>query len=96
MHQFGNGKNVSAWYDKWNDCGPLCTMINKRTIYNARLSDNITVAELVKDGQWQWPQEWYTKFPVLQSIQVPNLRDDVNDKVVWKDLQGTCKGFSIQ
>nr|GEV38134.1 reverse transcriptase domain, reverse transcriptase zinc-binding domain protein [Tanacetum cinerariifolium] len=42
MHQIGNGKNVSVWYDKWDVEGPLCSLINKRGIYNARLSDNNT------------------------------------------------------
>nr|GEY58160.1 RNA-directed DNA polymerase, eukaryota, reverse transcriptase zinc-binding domain protein [Tanacetum cinerariifolium] len=50
MHQIGNGKNVSVWYDKWDVEGPLCSMINKRAIYNARLSDNNTVADMVRDG----------------------------------------------
>nr|GEX09943.1 hypothetical protein [Tanacetum cinerariifolium] len=30
--------------------GPLCSMINKRAIYNAMLFDNNTVADMVRDG----------------------------------------------
>nr|GEW67918.1 zinc finger, CCHC-type [Tanacetum cinerariifolium] len=64
----GNGKNVSFWYDKWDVEGPLCLMINKRAIYNARLFDNNTVADMVRDG------------PRLCSIQCPVLQKDKCDK----------------
>ncbi|GKB27728.1 hypothetical protein Tco_0867129 [Tanacetum coccineum] len=96
MHQIGNGKNVSVWYDKWDVEGPLCSMINKRAIYNARLSDNNTVADMIRDGVWQWPQEWISLFPMLCSIQCHVLQNDKCDKGVWKTLNGLSKDFSVQ
>ncbi|GKC27774.1 RNA-directed DNA polymerase, eukaryota, reverse transcriptase zinc-binding domain protein [Tanacetum coccineum] len=96
MHQIGNGKNVSVWYDKWDVEGPLCSMINKRAIYNARLSDNNTVADMIRDGVWQWPQEWISLFPRLCSIQCHVLQNDKCDKGVWKTLNGLSKDFSVQ
>ncbi|GKA36584.1 hypothetical protein Tco_0723149 [Tanacetum coccineum] len=96
MHQIGNGKNVSVWYDKWDVEGPLCSMINKRAIYNARLSDNNTVADMIRDGVWQWPQKWISLFPRLCSIQCPVLQNDKCDKGVWKTLNGLSKDFSVQ
>lgn len=46
MFQIGDGKIASAWYDKWCVQGPLCEMILKRDVYDARLKDDCVMGEL--------------------------------------------------
>nr|GEX26444.1 hypothetical protein [Tanacetum cinerariifolium] len=47
----GNGKRISAWYDKWNEMGPLCHIINSRDLYNARYDKKAIVADMIHNNQ---------------------------------------------
>ncbi|GKB02678.1 probable L-cysteine desulfhydrase, chloroplastic [Tanacetum coccineum] len=76
------GRTTSVWYDKWSLSGPLSNFINKRDIYDARLKDNSCVADMIKDGSWIWPNDWYDKFPILKSIIVPIINHN-QDQIVW-------------
>ncbi|GKE73265.1 hypothetical protein Tco_1535306 [Tanacetum coccineum] len=66
--KLGNGKTVYAWHDKWCSVGPLSDFISTREIYDARLSNNCAVADIVQDGSWVWPNEWLDKFPRLRQV----------------------------
>ena len=35
------------WYDKCNDVGPLCQIVSRKDIYEARLPNNANVADLI-------------------------------------------------
>nr|GFA58273.1 hypothetical protein [Tanacetum cinerariifolium] len=99
IHQIGNGKNVSVWYDKWDVEGPLCSMINKRAIYNARLFDNNTVADMndkCDKGVWKTLNELSKDFSVQQvwkdtrAVNNPTVnwsKCDYSNKI-WKGLKG--------
>ncbi|GJY07715.1 hypothetical protein Tco_0374769 [Tanacetum coccineum] len=63
-------------YDKWSNMGHLFKSITHRDLYDARLRDNMTLKEMVSNGQLMWPQEWYVKFPWIKNIVCPVLATD--------------------
>ena len=83
FYKLGDGKSVSAWFDKWCSEGPLCEFISIREIYNARLSIECTVEELVVDNNWGWPMDWNVKFSRLNNVHVPILNNRCKDKTMW-------------
>ena len=88
FYKLGNGRNVSAWFDRWNSEGPLSEFISNREIYNARLRLDCTVEDLVVDNNWCWPMDWRNKFPRLKDIQVPMLNSSCEDKAMWVTNSG--------
>ena len=88
FYKLGNGKNVSAWFEKWNSEGPLCDFITTRDIYNARLRLDCTVEDLIVNNNWVWPMEWSVQFPRLNNIQVPILNNGCMDKALWETNSG--------
>ncbi|GJW89182.1 RNA-directed DNA polymerase, eukaryota, reverse transcriptase zinc-binding domain protein [Tanacetum coccineum] len=82
FHNIGNGKSTSVWYDKWHQLGPLSNIITRREIYDARFKDNDCVFDMIENGRWRWPSEWWEKFPVLKSINVP-CQSEKSDQSVW-------------
>nr|GEX03803.1 RNA-directed DNA polymerase, eukaryota, reverse transcriptase zinc-binding domain protein [Tanacetum cinerariifolium] len=94
LYEIGNGKSVSIWHDKWNNCGPLSQFITKRDIYDARLTKVKYVAEMIDNGVWKWPVKWMAKYLILNSINVPILDKDCEDKVVWINNVGQKSKFS--
>ncbi|PWA77302.1 reverse transcriptase domain, Reverse transcriptase zinc-binding domain protein [Artemisia annua] len=47
------------------------------------------------DDGWPWPWDSYNRFPILNQIMVPNLVLDRDDSLVWKDLHGNARDFSV-
>ncbi|GKG63952.1 hypothetical protein Tco_0647319, partial [Tanacetum coccineum] len=47
--------------DLWNGNEALSSVISKRDIYDVRFSNNAVVADMIKDGEWIWPKEWWIK-----------------------------------
>ena len=39
----------------------------------------IKVSEMIKEGAWKWPFEWYAEYPILKHVQVPNLQASEQD-----------------
>ncbi|GJS24724.1 hypothetical protein Tco_0453356 [Tanacetum coccineum] len=66
FHEIGNGRNV--WYDKWNEKGPLDQYISKEERYVERFAANLCVHDMIDKNRWNWPVNWYTKYPVLNEI----------------------------
>ncbi|GJY24271.1 RNA-directed DNA polymerase, eukaryota, reverse transcriptase zinc-binding domain protein [Tanacetum coccineum] len=93
--KLGNGKSVNIWYDKWCSISPLSDFIDTRDIYDARLSNNCTVSDLINEGRWKWPAVWRTDFVDLSELQVPILSDDIEDTAVWISQNGNEKKFKI-
>nr|GEU82731.1 hypothetical protein [Tanacetum cinerariifolium] len=65
----------------------------QRARNKARMKDNDSVADLIHDGRWIWPDEWLRLYPVLNQITIPilSLRKD-ND--VWIEDQNKEVDFS--
>ncbi|GJV04520.1 ribonuclease H-like domain-containing protein [Tanacetum coccineum] len=51
----GNSQKISVFYDKWCSNGPLCEFISKRAIYDARIKDDVVIADMMIDNNSQWP-----------------------------------------
>ncbi|GJX34007.1 hypothetical protein Tco_0245564 [Tanacetum coccineum] len=42
-YKIGSGLKTSMWFDKWCPNGPMCDVILKRTLYEARIKDSVMV-----------------------------------------------------
>nr|GEU73338.1 hypothetical protein [Tanacetum cinerariifolium] len=92
--KIGNGNKINVWHDRWCIVSPLSEFIDTRDIYDARLSNTSTIKEIVHEGRWKWPEEWNTYFVELGQLQVPILRDGIED-TVWMSRNGHEKIFKI-
>ncbi|XP_071729197.1 uncharacterized protein [Rutidosis leptorrhynchoides] len=91
----GNGRNVSAWFNRWSELGCLADMISKRDLYDSRLSLNLKVADLIFNGQWIWTEEILDRYPALSSLNVPALSDN-DDVAVWATSDNKHVHFSTK
>ncbi|GJV25662.1 reverse transcriptase domain-containing protein [Tanacetum coccineum] len=94
-HKAGNGSSISVWHDRWCDISPLSNFISNRDIYREGFTQATKLAEVVSNGHFKWPIEWYTKYPLLNSIAAPILILGARDKLEWKDFDGLMKPFSV-
>ncbi|GJW32974.1 RNA-directed DNA polymerase, eukaryota, reverse transcriptase zinc-binding domain protein [Tanacetum coccineum] len=83
-------------FDKWCDEGPFCEIIPFRNKYEARLSEESSVADMIVNRDWGWPNESKNQFSCRIGIKVPSLNERIDDCTVWKDSIGTIGGFSIR
>lgn len=95
-YMIGNGQRTSMWYDNWSSVGPLINSIDHRNIYDARLDRNSTVAGMIDNGMWKWPEGWYDEFPFLRDVIVPAINNDSANYVMWIDNAGARKKFSMK
>ncbi|GJX19091.1 hypothetical protein Tco_0221768 [Tanacetum coccineum] len=58
-------------------------LIRKDDLYDARLADDAKDAYLIHNGIWIWHDEWIEYCSELHQIPIPNLDDNVKDKVCW-------------
>ncbi|GKE67334.1 RNA-directed DNA polymerase, eukaryota, reverse transcriptase zinc-binding domain protein [Tanacetum coccineum] len=86
---------MNVWYDKWCSVSPLSDFIDTRDIYDARLKNNYTVNEEIKEERWVWPADWSIEFVELGQLQVPTLNDRIKDTAVWISGNGCKKEFKI-
>ncbi|GJS39665.1 hypothetical protein Tco_0564708 [Tanacetum coccineum] len=77
------------WHDKWNDEGLISNMISMETVIEAGLDRNMKVADMVKQGVWQWPANWHNDIPVVNTISVPRLNKR-KDKVLGLVVPGVA------
>ncbi|PWA52070.1 RNA-directed DNA polymerase, eukaryota, Reverse transcriptase zinc-binding domain protein [Artemisia annua] len=94
--RIGDGCDTSAWFDNWCFLGPLNRLISKRDIFDAGLSLDCRVADLVTNGEWIWPTCLSDKFPFLTHLPPPLLFHDRKDRVVWKSNGGIIGNFSVK
>ncbi|GJX03941.1 hypothetical protein Tco_0189857 [Tanacetum coccineum] len=60
IYKVGDGSKTSLWFDNWSSIGPLFQYITHRDLYDKRLSENITVRDMIVNERWRWPQECLT------------------------------------
>ena len=94
-HKINNGKSTSVWFDMWCDQSPIRNMITTRDIVRAGFNLSDSVWDMIDHGSWRWPADWNTKFPDLVNIPVPNLIANTDDGLLWRDLNGDLKPFSV-
>ncbi|XP_071728987.1 uncharacterized protein [Rutidosis leptorrhynchoides] len=93
IHMIGDGNDTSAWHDSWNDYGPLASVIDSRDIRRAGFIGNATVSSFLSNNSWSCPQSWYSKYPMLANIAVPDTSK--HDSVRWRGTEGDLINFSV-
>ncbi|GJX75384.1 RNA-directed DNA polymerase, eukaryota, reverse transcriptase zinc-binding domain protein [Tanacetum coccineum] len=53
------------------------------------------VADIIKNGEWDWPIELSQMFDALAIIPPPGLVDGMSDKIFWKSNKGRLLNFSV-
>ncbi|GJU96160.1 reverse transcriptase domain, reverse transcriptase zinc-binding domain protein, partial [Tanacetum coccineum] len=61
----------------------------------SRLDRGLKVSDMIDNSGWMWPNDWYGKFPMITSLNVPTISTGSDDKIVWKDFNGKIKDFSV-
>nr|GEW99994.1 hypothetical protein [Tanacetum cinerariifolium] len=76
------GKAKVAWI---NLCRP-----KDQDLYDTRLKEDLALRDMITNGQWNWPEELYEKFPMVTQIACPTLNDETTDKIVdiWRKVSG--------
>ncbi|GJQ99712.1 RNA-directed DNA polymerase, eukaryota, reverse transcriptase zinc-binding domain protein [Tanacetum coccineum] len=69
---------------------------SKEEIYEAGLSIDITIAELVTFCEGNWPEGWANEYPVLNYLVFPSIQDGIKDETVWVDKNGKERPFSVK
>ncbi|GJZ14021.1 retrovirus-related pol polyprotein from transposon TNT 1-94, partial [Tanacetum coccineum] len=90
----GNGNATSAWFDNWSTLCPLSNVISNRDIYSACYRGDSKVFEIINQGSWTWPNEWFLKYSLLGTTIVPNLSNS-DDRLSWSNLDNSDVGFSV-
>ncbi|GJV77011.1 hypothetical protein Tco_1508595 [Tanacetum coccineum] len=96
LWKIGDGKDINTWYDNRNIHGPLCADITSREIYDAGLSIETTIADLIVVCRDNWPEGWLDEFPVLHQYGFPRILNNRKDTIVWVNKEGNEKLFSIK
>ncbi|GJV47845.1 RNA-directed DNA polymerase, eukaryota, reverse transcriptase zinc-binding domain protein [Tanacetum coccineum] len=79
IHIVGNGRNVSMWKDSWNEMGHLSSFVTNKDIYDARIDENCSVAEMIMNND---DHEDYVKWKKNNGVLV-----DFSIKEAWRDLK---------
>ncbi|GJT54657.1 RNA-directed DNA polymerase, eukaryota, reverse transcriptase zinc-binding domain protein [Tanacetum coccineum] len=95
-HKLGDGMKTLMWYDNWCEIGPLFRIISNRSIYSTRLTSDVIVAEMIKNGDWKWPSDWKNIYPIIKQVKVPKLESEKVDWIVWRNKDGKDCKFSIK
>ncbi|GKB96202.1 putative reverse transcriptase domain-containing protein [Tanacetum coccineum] len=93
-YHLGDGATCSLWFYRWSPCGLLADIISSRDIHRAGFNISSKVQVAVANGAWIWPSDWYSKYPILNSLATPNL-SDVDDRLEWRERVGVVKLFSV-
>ncbi|GKG15836.1 hypothetical protein Tco_0358159, partial [Tanacetum coccineum] len=93
--KLGNGNSTSLWYDNWCSSSPLINYLTPRDISREAFLLTNTVADLVSNGTWSWPNSWLLKAPDLDLITCPALVSLVADLWQWRDRNGNISSFPV-
>ncbi|GKD95503.1 RNA-directed DNA polymerase, eukaryota, reverse transcriptase zinc-binding domain protein [Tanacetum coccineum] len=85
QYEIGDGSKVYLWYDEWHSSGLLINQVTNRDLYDARIPKMISIAEMIKEGVWNWPDDWDSNEFEFIKLRVPHITNAVNDKVMWRD-----------
>ena len=78
------------------EVGHLKKFISNRMLYDARLMEDSSVADMIEDGKWKWPDCWYSQLPILKTVNVPTLQENVMDCVKWRNKDGKVVDFTVK
>ncbi|XP_021979814.1 uncharacterized protein LOC110875930 [Helianthus annuus] len=81
--EIGNGLSTSAWFDLWNNIGPLIQVVSPRLIANAGFALDAKVADIFFESSWGWPNEWRDRVPALNHLDSLSIQPYKDDKLYW-------------
>nr|GEW35333.1 RNA-directed DNA polymerase, eukaryota, reverse transcriptase zinc-binding domain protein [Tanacetum cinerariifolium] len=90
-----DGATASVWFDKWSEGDPLANTVSSRDIFRAGLDFSTKVRDVILHGAWNWPFYLCAKYPNLSMLAVPNIMENTPDRLVWQNVQGIDKPFSV-
>nr|GEW90938.1 hypothetical protein [Tanacetum cinerariifolium] len=64
-------------------------------IASSGLNLHCKVADVIINGEWNWPMNLSNMFDALNVISPPYITEGRNDKVVWKSYNGRFLDFSV-
>ncbi|XP_071714591.1 uncharacterized protein [Rutidosis leptorrhynchoides] len=53
------------------------------------------VCDIVVGNSLNWPQDWYSRFPILATVNTPILSDPM-DQIMWKGNNGENMEYSVK
>ncbi|GJS29317.1 putative RNA-directed DNA polymerase, eukaryota, reverse transcriptase zinc-binding domain protein [Tanacetum coccineum] len=95
LGDINNGRSTSMWFDRWADSFPLHDMLTVRNIVHFGFSLSNTVSDLISNGSRRWPYDWLARFPNVVNILLPNINNELDDVIVWRDVHGVFHRFSV-
>ncbi|GJY75851.1 hypothetical protein Tco_0480967 [Tanacetum coccineum] len=96
QYEIGDGSKVYLWYDEWHSSGLLINQVTNRDLYDARIPKMISIAEMIKEGVSNWPNDWDSNVFEFMKLRIPNITNGVNDKVMWRDDDNKLVPFHIK
>nr|GEV88481.1 copia protein [Tanacetum cinerariifolium] len=72
----------------------LNDMVTVRNIVRFGFSLSDTVSDLISNGSWRWPHDW-SRFLNDVNTPVSDINSDLDDVIVWCDIQGVFQYFSV-
>ncbi|GJX05019.1 hypothetical protein Tco_0190935, partial [Tanacetum coccineum] len=82
--RLGASTKASVWFDRCCSLSPLSQQVLVRDIHRAGFEILSRVKDVIDNGNWSWPNEWYSKYPSLNMI-TDSIRPR-RDKISWNDL----------
>ncbi|PWA72694.1 reverse transcriptase domain, Reverse transcriptase zinc-binding domain protein [Artemisia annua] len=79
----------------WCHLSPIRDMLTARGIVRAGLSLSDSVCDVIDNGTWRWHADWFSRYPDLVNLPVPNLLDDTDDGLLWRDFDGKLRPISV-
>nr|GEX10750.1 hypothetical protein [Tanacetum cinerariifolium] len=91
-YRIGDGATCSLWFDRWCPISPLTSIVSSRDIHRAGLDMSSTVRDVIHNGGWDWPLDLSSKYPILSTIDVPNISSS-RDILEW--YSGVTMPFKV-
>nr|GEX90498.1 hypothetical protein [Tanacetum cinerariifolium] len=91
----GDGATAFVWFDKWSEGDPLVNTDSSWDIFRTGLDFSTKVRDVILHGSWNWPSYLCAKYSNLSMFVVPNIMENTPDRLVWQNVQGIDKPFSV-
>ncbi|GAV88656.1 zf-RVT domain-containing protein [Cephalotus follicularis] len=69
IYRCGNGEHFSLWYDPWLHGESVHALYGHRVIYDTGLDRLARVKNIIREGEWCWPQTSYDLIDLQQRVQ---------------------------
>nr|GEZ79557.1 hypothetical protein [Tanacetum cinerariifolium] len=73
---------------------PLAAIVSNRDIHRAGFNLYSKVKDAIHNGEWSWPVDWFSKYPLFNLVAVPTL-SAMHDRLEWRNRLEIVKPFSV-